>query len=164
MGGAVAWARLEIRNPNPTLLLPLLLRPAAPEVCRGEAYQGRPADIWALGVSLYLFAYGELPFSAPGSVAELYEAISSREVPYPGHVALSPGLEHLFRRLLHRDPGQRMTAEEVRGWRRRRGARGLRESAGHAACRFIRALDACLIGRGTLTHHTLFPAVLSFSR
>ena len=102
-------------------------------MCRGEAYQGRPADIWALGVSLYLFAYGELPFSAPGSVAELYEAIATREVPYPAHVPLSPGLDHLFRRLLHRAPGQRMTAEEVRGgWRRR--ALGNNPMGGPGSC------------------------------
>lgn len=35
---------------------------AAPEVCAGESYRGRQADIWALGVSLYLFIFGELPF------------------------------------------------------------------------------------------------------
>jgi len=31
-------------------------------VCAGESYRGRQADIWALGVSLYLFIFGELPF------------------------------------------------------------------------------------------------------
>lgn len=36
--------------------------PAAPEVCAGESYRGRQADMWALGVSLYLFIFGELPF------------------------------------------------------------------------------------------------------
>jgi serine/threonine protein kinase len=35
---------------------------AAPEVCAGGAYHGRHADMWALGVSLYLFMYGEMPF------------------------------------------------------------------------------------------------------
>ena len=35
---------------------------AAPEVCAGGAYHGRDADMWALGVSLFLFVYGELPF------------------------------------------------------------------------------------------------------
>ncbi len=44
----------------PPPLCPAL--PAAPEVCAGESYRGRQADIWALGVSLYLFIFGELPF------------------------------------------------------------------------------------------------------
>lgn len=35
---------------------------AAPEVCAGETYRGRQADVWALGVSLYLFIFGEMPF------------------------------------------------------------------------------------------------------
>lgn len=44
--------------------IPRLLAPcaAAPEVCAGQAYRGRQADMWALGVSLYLFIYGQLPF------------------------------------------------------------------------------------------------------
>ena len=46
-----------LKYPSP----PPALRPA-PEVCAGESYRGRQADIWALGVSLYLFIFGELPF------------------------------------------------------------------------------------------------------
>ena len=31
----------------------------SPEVCAGDAYHGRPADMWALGVCLYMMLYGE---------------------------------------------------------------------------------------------------------
>ena len=31
----------------------------APEVCSGGAYQARLADVWALGVSLYMFVFGK---------------------------------------------------------------------------------------------------------
>lgn len=40
---------------------------AAPEVAAGGVYQGRQADVWALGVSLYLFIFGELPFKVGGA-------------------------------------------------------------------------------------------------
>ena len=30
----------------------------APEMCGGQAYQGRTADLWALGVCLYMFVFG----------------------------------------------------------------------------------------------------------
>lgn len=57
-GACCAVAHLMVpalpRRPTP--------RRAAPEVCAGEAYRGRQADMWALGVSLYLFIFGELPF------------------------------------------------------------------------------------------------------
>ena len=32
----------------------------APEMCSGGAYQARIADVWALGISLYMFVFGEL--------------------------------------------------------------------------------------------------------
>lgn len=34
----------------------------APESCVGEPYSGYGADIWALGVILYVFAFGTVPF------------------------------------------------------------------------------------------------------
>ena len=38
--------------------------PAAPEIRSGDPYHGRPADMWALGVTLYVFLFGDLPFKA----------------------------------------------------------------------------------------------------
>ena len=31
----------------------------APEVCEGGTYHGRLADMWALGVCLFMFVFGE---------------------------------------------------------------------------------------------------------
>jgi [calcium/calmodulin-dependent protein kinase] kinase len=36
----------------------------APEVRSGGAYRGKPADMWALGVTLYCFLFADLPFKA----------------------------------------------------------------------------------------------------
>lgn len=33
----------------------------APEMCTGEPYHARLADVWALGVCLYMFIFGEFP-------------------------------------------------------------------------------------------------------
>lgn len=94
---------------NRTLGTPAYL---APEVCAGESYRGRQADIWALGVSLYLFIFGELPFKGE-SVLDLYDAIAMEEVPYPRSQPISYELQDLFLRLLHKDPRYRITAAEV---------------------------------------------------
>ena len=37
---------------------------AAPEMRSGEQYHGMPADMWALGVTLYSFLFGDVPFKA----------------------------------------------------------------------------------------------------
>ena len=34
----------------------------SPEVCGGGAYQATLADVWALGVSLYMFIYGKVKY------------------------------------------------------------------------------------------------------
>lgn len=64
---------------------PLFL--AAPEVCAGESYRGRQADVWALGVSLYLFIFGQLPFqvragmcAGEGMQAESWRLVGGRSL------------------------------------------------------------------------------------
>ena len=32
----------------------------SPEMCDGRPYSARSADVWALGISLYIFIFGEL--------------------------------------------------------------------------------------------------------
>ncbi|KAL6777693.1 hypothetical protein ACKKBG_A15290 [Auxenochlorella protothecoides x Auxenochlorella symbiontica] len=94
---------------NRTLGTPAFL---APEVCAGETYRGRQADMWALGISLYLFIYGEVPFHSE-TVLDLYDQIAGGSVPYPEHVPVSMELQDLFRRILNPDPAARLTAEEM---------------------------------------------------
>ncbi|GAB4817522.1 hypothetical protein N2152v2_004568 [Parachlorella kessleri] len=99
---------------NRTLGTPAFLREcgSAPEVCAGGAYHGRDADMWALGVSLFLFVYGELPFKAD-SIADLYDAIAEAKVEYPDYVQPSQDCMDLMQALLQPDPAQRVTSAEI---------------------------------------------------
>lgn len=45
---------------------------AAPEVRSGDAYHGRPADMWALGVTLYCFLFADLPFKVGPCAAHVH--------------------------------------------------------------------------------------------
>lgn len=57
----------------------------APEMCceDGKHYSGKKADIYALGVCLYMLVYGAVPFCKCDSVLDLFDAIRIQEVSYP---------------------------------------------------------------------------------
>lgn len=80
--------------------------------CQGVPYHGKPADMWALGVTLYVFVTGQYPFLAQSyALADLYQAILHEEPAIPAD--LPPPLQDLLRKLLEKDPGKRATAEEA---------------------------------------------------
>ena len=84
----------------------------SPELCRGEGgVHGKAADVWALGVTLYCFLIGHLPFFAT-EVTELMHKIQncSLELP-PG---IPPVWREILTKLLDKDPKQRMTLAELR--------------------------------------------------
>jgi serine/threonine protein kinase len=50
----------------------------APEACDSAQCNGLPLDVWAMGVTLYCFLFGDLPFMG-SALPEVYECIRSRE-------------------------------------------------------------------------------------
>mmetsp|Transcript_9942 Transcript_9942/g.11380 ORF Transcript_9942/g.11380 Transcript_9942/m.11380 type:complete len:215 (-) Transcript_9942:620-1264(-) len=71
----------------------------SPEACSGNSFNGYSADVWALGITLYVCSYGMLPFAAKG-VANLLDLISSKdqipEIPVSGrYVRSSVSLENM---------------------------------------------------------------------
>jgi serine/threonine protein kinase len=62
-------------------------------------------DIWDAGVILYAMVIGRLPFAAP-SIPAVLQRIRAGEVEYPA--ALPPLLVDLLRRLLTKDPAERI--------------------------------------------------------
>ena len=108
------FGQSQILSPESSKLTKTLGTPAflAPEVCAGEEYDGFAADIWSLGVSLYHFIFGDLPFKGD-SLIDLYDQIAERDVTFPDNVPLSINLQDLFLRLLNKDPKYRITIEEL---------------------------------------------------
>ncbi|KAM3543915.1 hypothetical protein ARSEF1564_003136 [Beauveria bassiana] len=84
----------------------------APELCssHGEV-SGTAADIWSMGVCLYCFRYGKIPFNR-ASVLEMYEAIQTEQPKIPDDE--DRAFTDLLRRLLEKDPEQRITMAELR--------------------------------------------------
>ncbi|KAI5968148.1 FUN31 [Candida margitis] len=77
---------------------------ASPEVLRGEKYEGKPQDIWALGILLYTMLYKENPFY---NVDEILEG--DLRIPY----VISDSSLCLVKRILVRDVEKRPTISDI---------------------------------------------------
>ncbi|KAK6459681.1 uncharacterized protein RJT20DRAFT_144027 [Scheffersomyces xylosifermentans] len=77
---------------------------ASPEVLRGEKYEGKPQDIWALGILLYTMLYKENPFY---NVDEIMEG--DLRVPY----VISESSLKLINKILVREVSQRPTITDI---------------------------------------------------
>lgn len=78
----------------------------APELFEEGAYEGAPADMYALGATLYCLVVGKPPFMAPNEFL-LVKKLKSEEPSYPP--TLDPHLRHLLGRLLAKSPSERIT-------------------------------------------------------
>ncbi|KAJ2488943.1 hypothetical protein IWW47_005321, partial [Coemansia sp. RSA 2052] len=86
----------------------------APELCQsaGEV-SGEAADIWSLGVCLYSFIYGVLPFQG-ASIIEVLDSVSAGQLHLPDPPPNNEQLNELLVRMLDRNPESRITIAEIR--------------------------------------------------
>uniref|UniRef100_A0A8C5ZFJ2 non-specific serine/threonine protein kinase n=1 Tax=Marmota marmota marmota TaxID=9994 RepID=A0A8C5ZFJ2_MARMA len=82
----------------------------APEVVPREEYEGPLADIWSLGVVLYVTLTGSRPFIA-NSVGEVRRLIMEGAYGIPAHV--SKGAQSLILEILKMDPRQRPSLKQI---------------------------------------------------
>ncbi|OMJ83878.1 hypothetical protein SteCoe_15105 [Stentor coeruleus] len=82
----------------------------APEIVTRKEYSGPPADIWALGVLLFVMLCGFFPFRAPTD-RELFKKIEKGLFSIPNHV--STGARNLLYKILVVNPSERPTASEI---------------------------------------------------
>jgi cGMP-dependent protein kinase len=79
----------------------------APEVITGKGYS-KLADLWSLGIMLYEFVCGLLPFGEDEvDPYAVYECILNEGVEYPPFVAGKLKSEMMIEQLLHRNPAMR---------------------------------------------------------
>ncbi|XP_073478249.1 calcium/calmodulin-dependent protein kinase type II subunit beta isoform X23 [Aquarana catesbeiana] len=85
----------------------------SPEVLRKEAY-GKPVDIWACGVILYILLVGYPPFWDEDQ-HKLYQQIKAGayDFPSPEWDTVTPEAKNLINQMLTINPGKRISAHEA---------------------------------------------------
>lgn len=83
---------------------------AAPELVQGIPYS-KSVDLWSIGVILYAMVAGYLPFDDDNISVQIHHIIT-KEPEYPD--TISPILVDLLKRLLCKDPSNRITINELK--------------------------------------------------
>ncbi|XP_013793398.2 serine/threonine-protein kinase SIK3-like, partial [Limulus polyphemus] len=83
---------------------------AAPELFEGKQYDGPKADIWSLGVVLYVLVCGALPFDG-STLQSLRTRVLAGKIRIP--FFMSTECEHLIRHMLIVDPQKRFTIQQI---------------------------------------------------
>ena len=82
----------------------------APEILESKGYDGRMADVWSVGVILYVMIAGYLPFEEE-TIPALFAKIKRARYTIPDF--FSPAAKDLLSRILVADPNARLTLENV---------------------------------------------------
>nr|AIH00110.1 sucrose nonfermenting 1-related protein kinase 2.7 [Fragaria x ananassa] len=89
----------------------------APEVFSRKEYDGKLADVWSCGVSLYVMVVGAYPFADENdqtNIREIVKRIMSVRYVIPGYVYISEDCRHLLSRIFVADPARRITIQEIK--------------------------------------------------
>ncbi|XP_069683438.1 uncharacterized protein [Periplaneta americana] len=85
----------------------------APEALTNSKYSGKASDIWSMGVTLYSFVYGKIPFK-DDNVMGLYSKIQKDPVTFLQEPVVSAELKNLIEGMLQKDPSKRLTLPEIK--------------------------------------------------
>ncbi|KAL6494745.1 Serine/threonine-protein kinase srk2e [Orobanche gracilis] len=88
-----------------------------PEVLLKKEYDGKIADVWSCGVTLYVMLVGAYPFEdseEPKNFKKTIQRILSVQYSIPDYVRISLECRHLVSRIFVADPAKRITIPEIR--------------------------------------------------
>ncbi|XP_021742108.1 serine/threonine-protein kinase SRK2H-like [Chenopodium quinoa] len=89
----------------------------APEVLSRREYDGKLADVWSCGVTLYVMLVGAYPFEDPQDPKNFRKTITrimAVQYKIPEYVHISQDCKHLLSRIFTTNPTRRITLKEIR--------------------------------------------------
>uniref|UniRef100_I3KLQ9 non-specific serine/threonine protein kinase n=2 Tax=Oreochromis TaxID=8139 RepID=I3KLQ9_ORENI len=78
-----------------------------------KSFSGKALDVWAMGVTLYCFAFGKCPFIDEYILA-LHNKIRTKPVEFPETPKTSEELQNLILQMLDKNPDTRITIPEIK--------------------------------------------------
>ncbi|MQL87272.1 hypothetical protein Taro_019819 [Colocasia esculenta] len=88
----------------------------APEVLLKKEYDGKIADVWSCGVTLYVMLVGAYPFEdpeEPKNFKKTIQRILNVQYSIPDYVHISPECLDLIKRIFVANPSMRITIPEI---------------------------------------------------
>ncbi|KAK3000884.1 hypothetical protein RJ639_021503 [Escallonia herrerae] len=89
----------------------------APEVLSRREYDGKLADVWSCGVTLYVMLVGAYPFEDqedPKNFRKTIQRIMAVQYKIPDYVHISQECGHLLSRIFVTNPSRRITIKEIK--------------------------------------------------
>ncbi|KAL4654793.1 hypothetical protein ACB092_01G405500 [Castanea dentata] len=89
----------------------------APEVLSRREYDGKLADVWSCGVTLYVMLVGAYPFEDPADPKNFRKTINrimAVQYKIPDYVHISQECRHLLSRIFVASPSRRITIKEIK--------------------------------------------------
>ncbi|XP_021733320.1 serine/threonine-protein kinase SAPK7-like [Chenopodium quinoa] len=89
----------------------------APEVLSRQEYDGKLADVWSCGVTLYVMLVGAYPFEDPQDPKNFRKTITrimAVQYKIPEYVHISQDCKHLLSQIFTTNPTRRITLKEIR--------------------------------------------------
>ncbi|GAU24376.1 hypothetical protein TSUD_390850 [Trifolium subterraneum] len=89
----------------------------APEVLSRREYDGKLADVWSCGVTLYVMLVGAYPFEDqedPKNFRKTINRIMAVQYKIPDYVHITQDCRHLLSRIFVANPAKRITIKEIK--------------------------------------------------
>ncbi|XAR49380.1 Non-specific serine/threonine protein kinase [Bertholletia excelsa] len=89
----------------------------APEVLQRREYDGKLADVWSCGVTLYVMLVGAYPFEDqddPRNFRKTIQRIMAVNYKIPDYVHISQDCRHLLSRIFVANPARRISLKEIK--------------------------------------------------